>query len=144
MLEAGVTTFGRRRICALRMRVSISPKGSLMDILLAPLPTRLGHAGDQTLARQIAELVAAHSDLAVVAARAARQLATIANANGRRVARHLRQLDARRKALFRRDLQVVGDCLQTLALLSGLRDEAPAPVVLLDRTCLSHLNPPKA
>src|SRR5215207_1283796 len=105
------------------MRVSMSPKGSLMDILLAPLPARLGHAGDEALARQIAKLVAAHSDLAVVAARAARQLTAVANANRRRVARHLCQLDARRKALFRRALQIAGDRLQALALLGGLRDE---------------------
>src|SRR5688572_14327591 len=121
MLEAGVTTFGRRRICAFRMRVSISPKGSFIDIRLPSLPARLGHAGDQTLARQITKLVAAHSELAVVTARTAGDLATIANARRRGIARHLGELDTRSETLFRRKLHVAGDRLEALALLSLLR-----------------------
>ena len=36
MPEAGVDTFGRRRIWALRMRVSISPNGSFITIARSP------------------------------------------------------------------------------------------------------------
>src|SRR5262245_52787471 len=129
MLDAGVATFGRRRICALRMRVSISPIGSFTAICLCPLlPARLDHARDQTLGGQLTQLVAAHLELAVVAASAARDLAAIADADLGAVARHLGQLQARCKALLGGTLQIVGDRLQALALGSVLGDQLAAAV----------------
>src|SRR5882672_4960163 len=112
MLDAGEVTFGRRLIWALRMRVSISPSGSFMASL--SLPARLDHAGDQALARQLAQHVAAHPQLAVVGARTAGDLAPVADPGGRRVTRQLRELQLRGKALLGRALEIAGQLLELL------------------------------
>ena len=59
----------------LRMRVSMSPSGSVIDIVGPSLPARLDHAGDLARRGQIAQRDAAELELAIVAARAAGQLA---------------------------------------------------------------------
>src|SRR3954466_5774832 len=92
--EAGITTSVCPTIWALRMRVSMSETGSLMLIGVS-LPARLDHAGHLALEREIAQLVASQSEFAVHAARPAGQRATVAQANRRRIARHLLQLVAR-------------------------------------------------
>src|SRR5262245_48188322 len=109
---------------------------------LASLPARLGHAGDQALARQLAQHVAAHLELAVVAARAPGQLAPVANARRRRVARHLGQLETGRETLLARLVQVVGKLLQPLPLGGVAGHQLPAVIVLVDRALLSHASPP--
>src|SRR5579871_2440131 len=71
-LEAGTSTLGWRAICALRMRVSISPMGS--DVSMRPvlsLPARLDHAGDFARQRQLPEADAAQIELAQIASRTA-------------------------------------------------------------------------
>src|SRR6516225_1591923 len=135
-LEAGELTFGRRRCWALRMRVSKSPSGSFMPT--PPSPARLDHSGDAALACQFAQHVAAHLELAVVAARAAGQLAAVAHPRGRRIARQLGELQLRRKAHLRRLRQIAGDLFQLLALRHVARNQLAAPVVLVDRTLLGH------
>src|SRR5918995_2784279 len=92
--EPGVMTVPRRRICALRIRVSISPNGSLI-IRCPPLPAGLHEARDQTLGAEFAQSDARHAELAVVSARTAGHFATVANAGRARVARQFSQLEAR-------------------------------------------------
>src|SRR5262245_50925981 len=118
------------------MRVSKSPSGSFIGSF--SLPARLGHAGDQALAGQLAQHVAAHLELAVVAARPARQLAAVANTRGRGVARQLGELESGARSLLARLGQVGGDLFQPLALGSETGNHRTTVVVLVDRALLSH------
>ena len=60
---------------ALRMRVSMSAMGSVIVMVVAPSPARLGHAGELAGVHQLAQADAAEPELAVHRARpaAARQ-----------------------------------------------------------------------
>src|SRR5215470_11510494 len=98
--EDGVDTFDLLRICALWMRAIISPSGSIMA--RPPSPARLDQAGDQPLGAEVAQRDAGELVLAVDAARAARNLAAIANPGRRRVTRQLGKLQRRREPLFHR------------------------------------------
>ena len=75
-------------------------------------PTRLQEAGNQALVAEFAQRDAAELVLAIISARTPGQLATVANAGGRRVARHFRKLQRGRKALFPRLLLVHHDRFQ--------------------------------
>src|SRR5262245_16145320 len=135
--EPGIETFDLFRICALRMRAIISPIGSLTAI--APsLPARLHKARNQALRSELAQCDTAQAMLAVVGARAAAQLAAVADARLRRVARQLGQLQRRRKTLFHRQLLVVRDRFQLRAPVGVLLCHPAPSVVLLDRTLLRH------
>src|ERR1043165_8380384 len=89
-LEAGTSTFGWRAWIALRTRVNMSAMGSLVIILLSIQPsaascqppadccpdcwrllspTRLDHARNLTVERELAEAQAADSELAKIPAR---------------------------------------------------------------------------
>src|SRR3712207_1767016 len=85
--EPGVDTVPRRRCFALRMRVSISPRGSFMDMRPSPLPARLHEAGDEALRPEFPERDARQAELAIDRARPARHLAAVADARRVRVAR---------------------------------------------------------
>src|SRR5690606_11006954 len=100
--EAGVVTLFLRRPAALRMRVSISPRGSLMDMISVSLPAGLHEAGHQAQRSEFAKRDTRHVELAVVAARTPRHRAAIADARLGGVARHLRQLQLCGEALFHR------------------------------------------
>src|SRR3954453_207735 len=114
MREPGVVTLPFLRICALRMRVSISPKGSL--IAIAPsLPARLHQAGDETLRPELTQRDARHLHLAIICARTAGHLTAIADAHSGRVARKIGKPDARLEPLLHRQLLVIGDRLQLVA-----------------------------
>src|SRR5574340_206095 len=76
-LDAGTSTFGWRALMALRTRVSMSPMGSLVMLLL-PLPARLDHARDLPVQRELAETQAAHAEFAQVATRPPAPPATVA------------------------------------------------------------------
>src|SRR4051812_26987929 len=91
--DAGITTSVCPTIWALRIRVSMSETGSVM-LIVAPLPARLDDAGHLALEREIAQLVAPESELAVHPARPAGERAAIAQAHRRRIARHFLQLVA--------------------------------------------------
>src|SRR6478736_2559961 len=93
-------------IWALRMRVNMSAIGSVM-LIADSLPARLDHARHLAAQRELSQLVAAQAELAVHAARPARQGAAVAQARGRGVARQLLQLGARGIALLVRGLLVL-------------------------------------
>jgi hypothetical protein len=93
------------------MRVSISPRGSF-KFIRASFPARLDHAWDLALRSQIPERDAGNLELAIEAARAARQLATIAIPRRRGIARHRCKLDAGPEALLGRQAFVQRDRLQ--------------------------------
>src|SRR5689334_16283888 len=84
-VEAGVVTVSRRLICALRMRVSISPIGSVRLIDLFSLPARLYHAGHLPEVSEGPQRDTAELELAVVAARTTGHFAAIAHARRRRI-----------------------------------------------------------
>src|SRR5271165_1336542 len=134
--EPGVETLPRLRICALRMRVSMSPRGSFTS--LSSSPTRLDQAGNQALVAQFAHRDARHLHLAVEAARPAGHFATIANANDRAVAGQRREPDARFETLFHRTRLVVGDVEQALAPTGEFLHQTPLAQVVFNRTLLCH------
>src|ERR1700719_107102 len=138
ILEPGVETLGLARICALRMRVMRSLIGSCVDMSDPPLPARLHEPGNQALGAEFTQRDAAELVLAIDRARASGHLAAIADARGRRIARHFGKLQGRREALFHRLLLVGDDRLQLRALWGGVLGHPLAPVVLLDRTFLCH------
>src|SRR5215813_12582740 len=84
------------------MRAIISPSGSFIAIAPPSLPARLDQTRDQPLGAEIPKRDTRQSVLAVVAARAARYLATIANAGRRGVARQFRELEGCRESLLHR------------------------------------------
>src|ERR1700719_1764889 len=130
ILEPGVETLGLARICALRIRVMRSLIGSCVDMSDPPLPARLHEPGNQALGAEFTQRDAGQLVLAVGRARTARQLAAVADARRRRVARHLGKLQGRREALLHRLGLVGDDRLQTRALGSGVLGHPLAPVVL--------------
>ena len=88
------------RICALRMRVSISPRGSFIDI--CPLPARFDHAGDLAERAELAQHDPRQFQFTVIRVRTAGQLAAVVQTRGRRVARQFSQFQAGLEALFHR------------------------------------------
>src|SRR4051812_17013692 len=73
MPELGIATVSCSAWLALRMRVSMSPIGSLT--MSRPLPAALGHARDDALVGEIAQADAADPELAEVRPRPAAALA---------------------------------------------------------------------
>src|SRR5208282_3736355 len=120
------------------MRVSISPMGSPYDINRSPLPARLHHARNLSRRGQVPERNTRQLELAIVGARPPRELAAVAHAHRRAVARQLGELEAGGEALLRRLLLVVRDCLKLVAAARVLLHQPLAPLVLLDRTLLGH------
>src|SRR5579859_698204 len=121
------------------MRANRSPSGSFMGIVRSSLPARLHQARNEPLRAQFAQRNARQLLLAVKAARPARDLAAVADAGGRRVARQLGELQGRGKTLFDRLGLVARDRLEPRAAAGKFLGQPAAPVVLLDRTLLRHL-----
>src|SRR5882724_522404 len=111
------------------MRVIMSPIGSFRFIVGSSLPARLDHAGNQPLGAELPHRNAAHLELAVVRTRAAGDLATIADARRRAVARQRRELDGGLEALLERLVPVVGDRLEPRPLAGKLLGQLASPVV---------------
>src|SRR6218665_2351518 len=111
-VDAGVETTSRRRIWALRIRVSISPSGSERLIVFVSLPARLDHARDLPEIAQLAQGDTAHLELAVVGARTARHFATVTDAVRGGIARQFGQLDGRGEAVLKGNLLVHDDRLE--------------------------------
>src|SRR3954462_10396665 len=99
--EPGVETLGFLRICALLMRAIRSPTGSFIG-MRSSLPARLHKARNQALGAKLAERDARQLVLAVDRARPPGDLAAIAIAVRRRIARQLGHLKGRGEALFHR------------------------------------------
>src|SRR3954447_18132173 len=120
------------------MRVIKSPIGSFNDMCRSSSPARLQQAGDQALGPEFPQRDAAELVFAIIGARPAGQLATVADARGRRVARHFGELQRRREALFHRLGLVARDRLQLGPPRAELFRHLPTPIVLLYRTLLRH------
>src|SRR6516165_3714100 len=120
------------RIWALRMRERRSPSGSFMDIVRASLPARLQQSGDQPLGAKLPQRDARQFMLAVKAARSARQLAAIANARGRGVARQFGELERSGKALLDGFSLIASDRFELRAPAGIFLSHAAAPIVLFD------------
>src|SRR2546430_4714191 len=120
------------------MRAIISPSGSFIAIAPPSLPARLDQARDQPLGAEIPKRDARQPVLAVEAAWPARYLATIANPGPRRIARQFRQLERCREPLLHRLALVASNGLEPSAPPGIFLAELAPPVVLLDRTFLSH------
>src|SRR5271165_1956781 len=140
--EPGVETLPRLRIWALRMRVSMSPRGSFIAMILVSSPARLDEARDHAPVAQLAHGDARHLHLAVEAARPARHLAAVAHADDRAVAGQRREPQARLETLLHRTRLVVGDGEQALAPAGELLGQALLAQVVLDCTLLCHQRPP--
>src|SRR3569833_1886563 len=140
IVAAGVTTVSRRRIWALRMRVSISAIGSVRLICLVSLPAPLYLAGHLPEIAELTQGDTAQFHLAVEAARPAGQFATVANTTRRRIARQLGELELGGETLFHADLLILGEGLQLGALVRVLLAQLPAAGVLLDRAGLCHVS----
>src|SRR5689334_8458150 len=122
----------------LRMRVSISPRGSVIAIRYNPLPARLDDAGNEALVGQLPEHDPRQAELAVISTRPAGQLAAVANPGRIPIARELRHLQTRDQALGLVLRLIVRDRLQLRVLGRILLDELLAPLVLVDRTQFRH------
>src|SRR5439155_24042769 len=105
--EAGAATTAWRACCPLRMRVSMSPRGSVIMARL-PSPARFEHAGDQTGRGQLADRDARQFELPVIAARPPGQGAAVADPRDGAVARQFGQLQLRFEGLLGRRLTVAG------------------------------------
>src|SRR5665647_3637104 len=77
ILDDGISTVLCRAVLPLRMRVSMSAMGSVIDMVLDSLPARLGQTGDDALVRYLAQADAAEPELAVVRARATAPAAAV-------------------------------------------------------------------
>src|SRR5690606_3832248 len=96
-------------------------------------------ARDLALQGQIAELVAAEAELAVVAARPTGEHAAVADSRRVAVARERGELGTRRLALLGGLGRVEGDRLQRLALLGVLRHELAPLLVAGEDGLLGHV-----
>src|ERR1700751_2890199 len=114
------------------MRDNRSPSGSFMDMVRASLPARLQKTGDQPFRAKLPQRDARQFVLAVIAARPAGQLAAIANARGRGVARQLGELERSGKTLLHRSGLVASDRFEPRAPAGIFLRHAAAPVVLFD------------
>src|SRR5690242_4303398 len=133
MREAGTVTLSRRADWPLRMRVSKSPTGSVMAMVYGPpLPARLHDTGQGAQRSELPQREARQLELAVHGPRTARDLAPVADARRRGVARQLGELEPGAEALFRRQLVVHRHRLQLGALGGVLLRHPGSAVVLLD------------
>src|SRR5216684_537237 len=138
-VDPGVDTLDLLRICALRMRAIRSPSGSFRAIVRSSSPARFDETGDDAPGAELSQGDAAHPELAIEAARAPGDLAAVANARARGVARQLRQLERRREPLLGRQRLVARDRLEPGSPAGEFLRQLAPPVVLFDRALLRHL-----
>src|SRR3954447_1636610 len=138
-LEPGAFTADFCAICPLRMRVSMSPSGSLIAIGAFPLlPARLDHARDLAVRGQLAQRDPRQTELPVVGPRPPGDHAAVADPHPRAVAGHRRQLEGRLEALLRLARAVHHDLLQLGPLRGVALHQDLAVLVLLDGALLRH------
>src|SRR5262249_54423753 len=80
--DQGTSTCSLRAPLALRIRVSRSAIGSVIDMGVPRLPTRLGEPGDLPLARQIAQAEPTHLEATIEGPRPPAERAPIVLAHG--------------------------------------------------------------
>src|SRR5688500_5848913 len=124
------------------MRVRRSAIGSVM-LMFRSSPARLAQARDVAAHRGPAQLHAPEAELAVVAARAARDRAAAAGAARARVARQLLQRLDRGHAVLVRGLRVADLLLDLRALRGVLLHHLRPALLALDHAGLSHLSLPE-
>src|SRR5947209_4996432 len=122
------------------MRAIRSPSGSCRAIVRSSSPPRLDEAGDDALGPELAQRDAAHPELAVKPPRPSGDLAAVANARARGIARQLRELERGREPLLGRQRLVARDRFEPGSPARELLRELATPLVLLDRTRLRHLD----
>src|SRR6266480_6157179 len=121
----------------LRMRVNRSAMGSVM-LMRRPSPARLGETGNLTTTGDLADLHPREAELAVHAARAAGDGATVALARRTRITRLRLQLRLRRHALLGRALGAADQLLELGALHRVLFHDPGATLLALDHARLRH------
>src|SRR5260221_1349007 len=152
-LDAGIFTVALAMAWALRMRVNMSAMGSVMLIDSFPqhrypewisvnscvcLPTGLAQTRHVAAHRRFAQLVAAERELAIHAARAAGQFASIALTGRTRVARQFLQLGLRRRFFLVRGFRAEHDRLQLRALRRVLLHRLRALLFAHDHAGFCH------
>src|SRR3989442_484846 len=121
----------------LRMRVNRSAMGSVM-LMRRPSPARLSETGNLATAGDLADLHPREAELAVHAARAAGNAATLALPRRTRIARLRLQLRLRRHALLGRALGAADQLLELGALHRVLLHDPGATLLALDHARLRH------
>src|SRR5271169_6792278 len=139
IFEAGEATTAWRARCPLRIRVSMSPNGSLIVIAGILLPARLEHAWDLPRGGKLAQRNPRQLELPVKAARPAGQGAAVAHPRRRAVARQQCELELRCKTLLGRRGSVDRDLLEPSPSGGDLLGEFDPPGILLDRALFCHL-----
>src|SRR3546814_9613051 len=131
--DAGLRTLSRRAFWPFRMRVSMSPRGSLNDMIsIPPLPARLDHPRDLPGGGEFAQRDTRQFEFAVRAARPSGQLAPVALAHGCGVPRNLGQPQPGEGTLLERALLVIRDRLQALATAGPLLRQLRAILIAFD------------
>src|SRR5260370_22583260 len=138
-VDPGGDTLDLLRMCALRMRAIRSPSGSFRAIARSASPARFDQAGDDAPGAELPQSDAAHPELAIEAARPPGDLAAVANARARGIARQLRQLERGREPLLGRQRLVARDRLEPRSPAGEFLRQLAPPVVRFDRTLLRHL-----
>src|SRR6266852_6662153 len=109
---------------------------------LSPLPARLDHAGNLAGRGEFAQRDARELEFAVDAARTSGQLAAVADARRRRIARQLGQLEPRRELLLGGQRAIVGDRLEPRPLRRHALYHFRTAAVLDHRAFLRHWDSP--
>src|SRR5216683_7748050 len=139
ILDAGDATTAWRALCPLRIRVSISPRGSLIVIEATLLPARLDHPRDLPRGGEFAQRDARHPELPVIAARAAGQGAAVTHAGLGAVARQLGEFQLCIKSLLRRRRPIDSNRFQPCPPSGVVLGELHPSGVFLDRALFGHL-----
>src|SRR5215472_7801633 len=121
----------------LRMRVRRSATGSVM-LMLRPSPARLREARNLTARGHLADLHPREAELAVHAARAARDGAALALPRGARIAGLRLQGRLRSRALLGRAPRAADQLLELRALCRVLLHDTCATLLALDHARLCH------
>src|SRR5262249_10798577 len=121
------------------MRAIRSPSGSFRAIVRPSSPARLDETRDDALRAELPQCDAAHPELAIEPARPPGDLAAVADARARGIARQLRELERRREPLLGRPRLISGDRSEPGPPAREFFRQLAPSVVLLDRACLRHL-----
>src|SRR5690554_1043656 len=122
------------------MRVSISPRGSFIDMVSPPLPAGLDHARNLSERGQFTQHDPRKFQFAIIGLRAARQFAAVVQTNSRRVARQFGEFQVRLEALFHRDVLVCRGLLESGALGGIFLHQTLTLLLAFDHGFLCHVS----